>query len=144
MTLNFPTREEAEAFRKRLMLAGVLAGTIVLGAAGGIGLANMSNDAGTLGAGTTAVSGSEWTQVERPAQAEAATAGSAWTVDERPGTAAAGAASAASATGDRQRVDEGRAARGRGRRDRRRGKRLDRRRCADARRPNSALNEISR
>jgi len=99
MTLNFPTREEAEAFRKRLMLAGVLAGTIVLGAAGGIGLANMSNDAGTLGAGSTAVSGSEWTQVERPAQAEAATAGSAWTVDERPGTAVAGAASAASATG---------------------------------------------
>ena len=99
MTLNFPTREEAEAFRKRLMLAGVLAGTIVLGAAGGIGLANMSNDAGTIGAGTTTVSGSEWTQVERPAQAEAATAGSAWTVDERPGTAAAGAASAASATG---------------------------------------------
>jgi hypothetical protein len=99
MTLNFPTREEADAFRKRLMLTGVLAGTIVLGAAGGIGLANMSNDAATLGAASTAVSGSDWSQVERPAAADAGTAGSAWTVDERPDYAALGAAGAADAGG---------------------------------------------
>ena len=73
MTLNFPTREEAEAFRKRLMLAGVLAGTIVLGAAGGIGLANMSNDAGTIGAGTTAVSGSASTAACSASRASAVT-----------------------------------------------------------------------
>jgi len=103
IALNFPTREEADAFRKRLMLTGVLAGTIVLGAAGGIGLANMaSQDAAGAGAASTAVSAGEWTQMERPLQAGAASAtgtGSAWTIDERPGTAAAGAASAASATG---------------------------------------------
>ena len=103
IALNFPTREEADAFRKRLMLTGVLAGTIVLGAAGGIGLANMaSQDAAGAGAASTAVSAGEWTQMERPVQAGAASAtgtGSAWTIDERPGTAAAGAASAASATG---------------------------------------------
>jgi hypothetical protein len=99
IALNFPTREEAEAFRKRLMLAGVLAGTIVLGAAGGIGLANMSNEAGTLGAASTAA-GSDWSQVERPAAAEAATSGSAWTIDERPGAAAAAASDQGSSADD--------------------------------------------
>jgi len=98
IALNFPTREEADAFRKRLMLTGVLAGTIVLGAAGGVGLANMSSDAATLGAASTAVSGSDWSQVERPAAVDAGTSGSAWTVDERPDYAALSAAGATGAT----------------------------------------------
>ncbi|HEX5039448.1 MAG TPA: hypothetical protein VFW95_04890 [Candidatus Limnocylindria bacterium] len=87
IALNFPTREEADAFRKRLMLAGVLAGTIAVGAVGGMGLANMSNDAAGAGAASTAVSGSDWTQVERPDAASVTAAGSAWTSEERPGTA---------------------------------------------------------
>ena len=36
IALHFPSREEADAFRKRLMLGGVLAGTVVLGTAAGI------------------------------------------------------------------------------------------------------------
>jgi hypothetical protein len=89
IALNFPSREEADAFRKRLMLAGVLAGTIAVGAIGGAGLASMAQDNAAAGAGaaSTAVSGSDWSQVERPAAASATGAGSAWTSEERPGTA---------------------------------------------------------
>jgi hypothetical protein len=85
IALNFPSREEAEAFRKRLMLAGVLAGTIAIGAVGGMGLANLSSgDAASAGAASTAVSGSDWSQVERPDAASITAAGSAWTSEERP------------------------------------------------------------
>jgi hypothetical protein len=75
ISVHFPSREEADAFRRRLMLAGVLTGTIVLGAAGGIGLANLSNtDATGAGAATGAGSaaGMDWTQAERPDAAEPA------------------------------------------------------------------------
>ena len=59
IALHFPSREEADAFRKRLMLTGVLAGTIALGTAAGIGLANMSTpDAGTSGAVQSTIGGS--------------------------------------------------------------------------------------
>jgi hypothetical protein len=95
ISIHFPSLEEADAFRRRLLVTGVLAGSVALGAVGGIGLANLSNaDAAGAGAGQ-AVTGSAWTQDERPAAAGAASAatGSAWTQDERP--AAAGAASAA-------------------------------------------------
>lgn len=50
IALHFPTVSEADAFRRRLMLTGVLVGTVALGAASGVGLANLSNDAGTAGA----------------------------------------------------------------------------------------------
>jgi hypothetical protein len=88
IALHFPSREEADAFRKRLMLTGVLAGTVALGTAAGIGLANMSSpDAGTSGAVTqSTVSGSDWSQVERPPAAIDVTPGSAWTPDERQDT----------------------------------------------------------
>ncbi len=101
IALNFPTREEADAFRKRLMLAGVLAGTIVLGTAGGIGLANLaSDDAANAGGASTAVSGSDWTQVERPDAASVTAAGSAWTSEERPGTATVSDADGSSTDAD--------------------------------------------
>jgi hypothetical protein len=48
ISIHFPTRAEADAVRKRLLVAGVLAGTVALGTVGGVGLANMaSGDATT-------------------------------------------------------------------------------------------------
>lgn len=85
IAINFPTREDADAFRKRLLVAGVLAGTIALGAAGGIGLANMSNT-GSAGAAQSAVTGSDWSQAERPPAAVQSVSGSAWSADERAAT----------------------------------------------------------
>lgn len=84
IALHFPSRQEADAFRRRLMLTGVLAGTVALGTAAGIGLANMSSaDADASGAAQSAVTGSDWSQVERPPAAVDVTPGSAWTADER-------------------------------------------------------------
>ena len=94
ISIHFPSREEADAFRKRLMITGVLAGTVALGAAGGIGLANMAGgDAGTSGAVQSTVTGSDWSQVERPPAAIEVTPGSAWTPDERRDAASAGGSS---------------------------------------------------
>ena len=90
LSIHFPSTAEADAFRKRLMLTGALVGTVALGAAGGIGLANLSNaEAGPAAVVETGVTGSAWTQDERPAAAIDATVGSAWTQDERPDAAAA-------------------------------------------------------
>jgi hypothetical protein len=50
IAVHFPTRTEADAFRKRLMLTGVLVGTMALGAAGGVGLSALQTDDGTAGA----------------------------------------------------------------------------------------------
>ncbi len=105
ISIHFPSLEEADAFRKRLLVTGVLAGTIALGVAGGVGLANLaSDDAGAGAAQTTvtgsdwsqaerppaiapAIGGSDWSQMERPAAASTDGSGSAWTQDERPGSA---------------------------------------------------------
>jgi len=67
ISISFPSREEADAFRKRLMLAGVLTGTLILGAAGGAGLASMSGTSAEAGAGAGAPSADEVdrTQAER-------------------------------------------------------------------------------
>jgi hypothetical protein len=55
ISLHFPTVDEADAFRRRLLLTGVLVGTVALGAAGGIGLSALQDqDAGISGAGTVA------------------------------------------------------------------------------------------
>jgi hypothetical protein len=92
ISIHFPSREEADDFRKRLLLTGVLAGTVALGAAGGIGLANMPSDSATV---QSASAGSAWTQDERAGLAAAAaadtSAGSAWTQDERAGVGTAAA-----------------------------------------------------
>ncbi len=85
MSLNFPSAAEADAFRKRMLVTGVLAGTVALGALGGIGLATMTSGEAATGAATGAAAGSAWTQDERPIApaAAGAAAGSAWTQDER-------------------------------------------------------------
>jgi len=100
ISVHFPSRTEADAFRRRLMLTGVLAGTIAVGAAAGIGLSNLTSDspdATVVGAGAAAGAGMDWTQVERP-DAAATGAGSAagmdWSQVERPGTATGGDAAA--------------------------------------------------
>lgn len=105
ISIHFPSATEADAFRKRLLVTGVLAGTVALGAAGGVGLANLgSNQSAGVGAAQGAVTGSAWTQDERPAAAAASVStGSAWTQDERPG--AAGAASEGLSPADRAYAD---------------------------------------
>ena len=91
ISIHFPSRADADSFRKRLLVTGVLAGTVALGAAGGMGLANMSSDqAGSAGAVQTTVSGSDWSQAERRAAPAEVVPGSAWTADERPDAASSG------------------------------------------------------
>lgn len=46
ISIQFPTRQEADAFRKRLMLTGVIVGSVAVGAVTGAGLASMQADAG--------------------------------------------------------------------------------------------------
>jgi hypothetical protein len=74
ISIHFPSREAAANFRRRLMVTGVLTGTLVVGAAGGVGLANITSDATGTSAVTTAGSaaGMDWTQAERPGQAAGA------------------------------------------------------------------------
>ena len=91
ISIHFPSRADADSFRKRLLVTGVLAGTVALGAAGGIGLANMSSDQGaSAGAVQTTVTGSDWSQAERRAAPAEVVPGSAWTADERPNAASSG------------------------------------------------------
>ena len=102
ISIHVPSREDADAFRKRLLVTGVLVGSVALGAGAGIGLSSFSaNDAGSAGA--AAVSGAEgsaWTADERAGLAAAAAteagSGSAWTADERAGLSAAAATEAGS------------------------------------------------
>ena len=92
ISVHFPSREEADAFRRRLMLTGVLAGTIAVGAVAGIGVANLPSDEAATGAAAGTLPGMEWSQAdERPDAAAAAagtSAGSDWTQMERPITGA--------------------------------------------------------
>jgi hypothetical protein len=99
VAVHFPSREEADAFRRRLLLTGALAGTIAIGAVAGIGLANMSTQApaDTAAAGAAAGAGLDWTQAERQDAATTgagSAAGMDWSQVERPGTATGGDAAA--------------------------------------------------
>jgi hypothetical protein len=47
ISLHFPSAQEAEAFRKRLLVTGVLVGAVALGAAGGYALTSVQPDATT-------------------------------------------------------------------------------------------------
>jgi hypothetical protein len=105
IALHFPTIDQADAFRRRLLLTGVLVGTVALGAASGVGLANLSSDAGSAGAaqsgqyvaenmgGTIAATqAGPMDAHEAPAfQASSEATGSAWTQDERAGLSPASA-----------------------------------------------------
>ena len=91
ISVHFPTVEEADAFRRRLMVAGVLAGSIAVGAVAGIGIANLPSDDAASAAAAGTLPGMEWSQAdERPDAAAAAgtSAGSDWTQMERPITGA--------------------------------------------------------
>jgi hypothetical protein len=97
IAVHFPSREEADAFRRRLMLTGVLAGTIAVGAVAGVGLANLSSaETATQGAAAGAAgtaAGMAWSQDERQDAAIIGTgsaAGMDWSQVERPGTATGG------------------------------------------------------
>jgi len=66
IAIHFPSRAEADAFRRRLLVTGVLVGTVALGAAGGLGLSALQSDAGATGANIAA------TQVDANYKAAAA------------------------------------------------------------------------
>lgn len=106
ISIHFPSRTEADAFRRRLLVTGVLAGTVALGAAGGVGLAALqSDDAGSAGAAQSSVTGSDWTQAERPAGAiQGSAVGSDWTQAERPGALQQSNASDDDGTGELRNV----------------------------------------
>ena len=53
IAIHFPSRADADAFRRRLLVTGVLVGTVALGAAGGVGLSALQSDAGSGAAGVT-------------------------------------------------------------------------------------------
>ncbi|HEX7195808.1 MAG TPA: hypothetical protein VF364_03130 [Candidatus Limnocylindria bacterium] len=53
IAIHFPSRTEADAFRRRLLVTGVLVGTVALGGATGAGLSAIQSDSGTGAAGTT-------------------------------------------------------------------------------------------
>jgi hypothetical protein len=56
IAIHFPSRADADAFRRRLLVTGVLVGSVALGTAGGIGLSALQSDAdsaGTAGAAIT-------------------------------------------------------------------------------------------
>jgi hypothetical protein len=93
ISIHFPSRGEADAFRRRLLLSGALAGTIAVGAVAGIGLSNLAGDEpASVGAAAGAAQGMSWAQDERPDAAivGAGAAGTmSWTQDERPDTGAA-------------------------------------------------------
>ena len=55
IAIHFPSRAEADAFRRRLLVTGVLVGTVALGAAGGVGLSALQSDAGATGANAAAI-----------------------------------------------------------------------------------------
>ena len=50
IAIRFPSRGDADAFRRRLLVTGVLVGTVALGAAGGVGLSALQSDTGATGA----------------------------------------------------------------------------------------------
>jgi hypothetical protein len=57
ISLHFPSADEADAFRRRLLLTGALAGTLALGAAGGYALSSIESagpDAGAISGATVA------------------------------------------------------------------------------------------
>jgi len=87
ISIHFPSRGEADAFRRRLLLSGALAGTIVVGAVAGVGLSNLAGDEpAVIGAAAGAAQGMSWAQDERQDAAivDAGAAGSmSWAQDER-------------------------------------------------------------
>ena len=103
IAVHFPSRADADAFRQRLLVTGVLVGTVALGAAGGIGLSALQSDAGSAGAGSAAVtqSGQDWEaqRVQQSAGAGSAAvtqAGQDWEA-QRQQQSVAGSAGAGSA-----------------------------------------------
>jgi hypothetical protein len=55
IAIHFPSRADADAFRRRLLVTGVLVGSVALGTAGGIGLSALQSDAGSAGTAGAAI-----------------------------------------------------------------------------------------
>jgi len=99
ISIHFPSAAEADAFRKRLMLTGVLVGTVALGSAGAVGLnAIQSGDSAGAATGAAAATLTGPMDVhEAPAFAAGAAATQAGPMDvhEAPAFAAGAAATQA-------------------------------------------------
>jgi hypothetical protein len=67
IAIHFPSRAEADAFRRRLLVTGVLVGTVALGAAGGVGLSALQSDAGPATAPAAATQAGPMDVHEAPA-----------------------------------------------------------------------------
>ncbi len=68
IALHFPSRQEADAFRRRLLITGAVVGTVALGAIGGTALSGMqSQDVGTTGAATVVTQAGPMDANEAPA-----------------------------------------------------------------------------
>jgi len=78
IAIHFPSRADADAFRRRLLVTGVLVGTVALGAAGGVGLSALQSDA-DAGAGVT--QSQAYTNMQEAAANEGARQGSAQAAD---------------------------------------------------------------
>jgi hypothetical protein len=59
IAVHFPSRQEADAFRKRLMLTGVIVGAVALGAAAGVGLDSIQSESGVTTVGAAGTSGAD-------------------------------------------------------------------------------------
>jgi hypothetical protein len=88
IAIHFPSRADADAFRKRLLLTGVLVGTVALGAAGGIGLSALQSDSGTGAASSAVTQTGPMDAHEAPAFDAGARADQAWS-DRLTGAGAA-------------------------------------------------------
>ncbi len=68
IALHFPSRQEADAFRRRLLITGAVVGTVALGAIGGTALSGMqSQDVGTTGAASVVTQAGPMDANEAPA-----------------------------------------------------------------------------
>jgi len=108
ISVHFPSRAEADEFRKRLLLTGVIVGSVALGAATGAGLASMQPDAGsaTVSGATTVDADRDIGLMDTGAAAAAAAAASTTTVvndtDRDVGLMDFGSAPADNSAGDLQ------------------------------------------
>jgi len=105
ISIHFPSRAEADAFRRRLLVTGVLVGTVALGAAGGAGLSALQSDDGSAGALTSQANEGSTTRLNEMAattQAGAANLGNPAGLNEMAATTQAGAAN----QGNTERLNE--------------------------------------
>ena len=105
ISIHFPSREEADLFRRRLLATGVLVGAVAIGATAGGALADRASVGGAEGAAAAAASVSGEYAADRgvgiaPAAGAAATGGGEYAADRGVGIAPAAGAAATGVSGE--------------------------------------------